>query len=304
MDDITLTRELRRQGYGAGEIRTLLGSGDLTRIRHGAYRVGGPDDSDGRQAHRRLVEATVGQCGSDVVVSHSSAAVLHGLPTWRSELARVQLSRNRPGGGVTRRWVRIRGLPMEADEIRTIDRIAVTSLARTVLDLACLYPMDRAVAVGDAALRIGVREGDLADLVQRAGPRRGIGAARRAISLMDHRSESVGESRSRVVLHRAGIPWPELQFQICDAQGRFVARTDFGWPEFRTVGEFDGRVKYQRALRPGHDPERELFLEKRREDAIRDQRFEVVRWINTDLDQPSELIARLQRAFERGRRSR
>ena len=36
--------------------------------------------------------------------------------------------------------------------------------------------------------------------------------------------------------------------------GRLIGYVDFGWPEQRTVGEFDGRVKYGRGLTPGGDP--------------------------------------------------
>jgi hypothetical protein len=55
-------------------------------------------------------------------------------------------------------------------------------------------------------------------------------------------------------------------------------RTDFYWEEFRTVGEFDGKAKYGRDLRPGQDPGEAVYREKRREDALRDLGLQVVRW--------------------------
>jgi len=70
----------------------------------------------------------------------------------------------------------VHALPLQADEVVMVGGIAVTSLARTVLDLACQLPMDRAVAIGDAALRCGVRDTDLPRLLERAGRRHGIGA--------------------------------------------------------------------------------------------------------------------------------
>jgi hypothetical protein len=45
--------------------------------------------------------------------------------------------------------------------------------------------------------------------------------------------------------------------------------TDFAWPEHRLLGEFDGRVKYGRLLRPGEEPGDAVFREKRREDLLR-----------------------------------
>ncbi len=303
MDKIILTGELRRTGSSSDEIDRLVRSGAMTRIRRGAYHSGPePAEPDIRIAHRRLIEATVAQTGPGLIVSHMSAAVVHGLPLWSSHLDRVHFIRPSDGGGTTRRLVRIHGLPLANDEIVVVDGIAVTSLARTVLDLACRLPMDQAVAIGDAALRLGVRDADFVALVERAGRRHGIGAARRAIAFLDARAETVGESRSRVMFHANGVPQPDLQFRVSDVSGRFVARTDFAWESLRTVGEFDGRVKYQRKLRPGHDPEAELFREKRREDSVRDLRFEVVRWVNADIDRPADLLNRLHRAFERGRR--
>ena len=76
---------------------------------------------------------------------------------------------------------------------------------------------------------------------------------------------------SRVVFADHGIPMPIPQLEVFDGLGGFVARSDFGWEEERTLGEFDGRQKYGRLLlRPGQSPEDALFKEKRREDRLRD----------------------------------
>jgi hypothetical protein len=45
-----------------------------------------------------------------------------------------------------------------------------------------------------------------------------------------------------------------------------------------------------------------LFQEKRREDALRDLGWEVVRWMWADLFAPAQLLDRLARAFARGSR--
>ncbi len=303
MENLTYTRDLIRHGRSADEIARMVRAGELTRVRRGAFVMGAGSTASGtRPTHLRLVRATVAQCPSELVVSHMSAAVVHGLPLWSAGLDRVHFTASRRGGGKSRRLVKVHGSPLEADEIAVVDGLVVTSLARTVLDLACELPMQSAVAVGDAALRLGVTRADLDSLVERAGPRNGIGAARRAIAFLDRRSGSVGESRSRVLLHANGFPKPELQFEIVDREGWVFAHGDFGWEELRTVGEFDGKTKYRRDLRPGHDPERELFDEKLREDRIRDLDLQVVRWVSADLERPAGWFDRLRRAFERGRR--
>ncbi|MCF6744792.1 hypothetical protein E9529_10960 [Blastococcus sp. KM273128] len=65
------------------------------------------------------------------------------------------------------------------------------------------------------------------------------------------------------------------------------------------MGEFDGRVKYGRLLRPGQEPGEVVFAEKRREDATRDEGWDVVRWVWAELAAPHRLAAKVRRARER-----
>ena len=174
-----------------------------------------------------------------------------------------------------RRYVHLHCTPLADRDVVEIDGFRVTSLARTVVDLASSLDALHAVPIGDAALRNGLRPDQLAQLVDESGGRRGIAGARRSLALLDARSESPGESMSRVVFHQHRVPPPELQLEVFSAHGTLVGRTDFGWREQRTLGEFDGRSKYGRLLlRPGQTPEQALFEEKRREDALRDLGWE------------------------------
>ena len=49
-------------------------------------------------------------------------------------------------------------------------------------------------------------------------------------------------------------------------QGTVSAFVDFYWKRCRHVGEFDGKMKYEKYLRPGETPADCVFREKRRED--------------------------------------
>ena len=232
-----------------------------------------------------------------------SAAALHGLPIWNEQLDRVHLTRDRQGQGKVRRYVHLHCTPLPDRDVVEIDGFRVTSLARTVVDLASSLDALHAVPIGDAALRNGLQPEQLAQLVEDSGGRRGIAGARRSLALLDARSESPGESMSRVVFHQHRVPPPEPQLEVFAESGKFVGRSDFGWREQRTLGEFDGRSKYGRLLlRPGQTPEQALFEEKRREDALRDLGWEMVRWIWADLFAPTQLLDRLARAFARGSR--
>ncbi|MDN5763543.1 MAG: hypothetical protein L0H41_14670, partial [Microlunatus sp.] len=123
--------------------------------------------------------------------------------------------------------------------------------------------------------------------------------ARRAVAFGDARSESVGESYSRVRLHDLGLPAPTLQLEVFDRNGYLIGRADFGWQEHRTLGEFDGRTKYGGLRRPGESPEDVVHREKLREDALRDQGWEIARWDSDDLRRPEVIAGRLRRAFDR-----
>ena len=175
----------------------------------------------------------------------------------------------------------------------------MTTLARTVFDLLRTLTMERSVPIGDAALRLGLTLEELAEVAGRCIGWRGMLQARRAINFLDARSESAGESYSRVLLDRIGIPTPIPQYEVW-RQGVLVGRADFGWEKFRTLGEFDGKEKYGRLLKPGQTAADAVFAEKRREDALRDLGWQIVRWIWKD---PEELRRRLERAFERGLRA-
>jgi hypothetical protein len=157
------------------------------------------------------------------------------------------------------------------------------------------------VVAADHALRSGrvAREAleRSADLARR---RSGIRTAHQVIAFADPGAESAGESRSRVMMTREGLPRPELQFPIEGRAGAVIARTDFCWPGFKTVGEFDGAEKYGRKRRPGQQAGDAVFQEKLREDRIRDLGFTVVRWTWAELDDPPALADKIRRALARG----
>ena len=301
MSRILLSRDLVAAGFGPSELARMIRAGELVHLRRGAYAEPADCDGDPRAAHLRLLEATVPQCGPEAVVSHTSAAVLHELPVWSEHLSRVHLTRDRHGGGRARRWVQVHGVPLPGSDMVELGGFRVTGLARTVVDLGCCLPLTQAVAAGDVALtRV-----DRAEIIEMLGchaGRTGVGSARRAVALLDPRSESPGESFSRVIFHLARLPAPEPQFVVFAPDGRFVGRSDFGWPDFGVLGEFDGKAKYGELLRrPGQSAEEVLIAEKQREDRLRELGWVVIRWMWQDLTRPEALIGRLRTAFARGR---
>lgn len=298
---MTLRPQLLAAGFSDDELRRLVRTGGLTPVRRGVYVQGGvPDDVLAR--HTLHVLAAMGELAGDAVASHVSAAVLHGLPIWRVRLDRVHVTRPRRGGGRRGALVHVHPAALHPGEVVTIAGIPVTSLARTVADLARTLPFEQAVVLADAATsrrRPGrVEKEDLLAVLDAAPRRPGTRAARRAVEFSNGLSESVGESRSRVAIAAVGLPPPVLQWEVrATSTGAFIGRVDVGWPGLRTVGEFDGLVKYGRMLRPGQDPAEVLVAEKLREDALRDEGLGVVRWIWSDLDDFAPTARRLRARF-------
>lgn len=289
----------RSEALAAGnadhELRALYQRGGWDRFVNGVYVPSSRlVELSGQERHRLLIDAMLPMMADGSVISHRSAALLHGLPLPATGFDKVHVTRHGRGGGRKNASVMVH----RAAWVPTVkvDGIAVTSLARTVVDLARTETLLTAVIAGDVALkRCDPQELDAE--VQRARGWKGIARARRAVDLMDGRSDNAGESQSRIILCEAGFD-AEPQVEILDVDGRFVARVDW-LVNGVLAAEFDGKAKYTEYLRPDESPGDVVFREKLREDAVRELGYPVVRWTWADLARPAELTARIRRAVER-----
>lgn len=261
-------------------------------VRHGVVLPASTwDQLTPEQRHAAFVHATALRMRGDAtsVFSHTSAAAIWGLPRVSAWPALVEVTR-------TGRRVRSSGL-IRRHDLPVTDPVAVagvelTSVARTVVDLARTEALRDAVAAADHALHH--RLCTLAELdSELAGLEPGVpGRARAhlALDLADSRSMSVGESLSRVEMFRLNLPRPRLQVRVEDVNG-LVGICDFGWEG--VMGEFDGRRKYGVAEGASSaDAERVLWAEKRREDRIRARGNRMARWGWADAVRP-ERMARI-----------
>ncbi|HEU5483446.1 MAG TPA: hypothetical protein VFU98_00960 [Microlunatus sp.] len=248
-----------------------------------------------------MLEATLPQLAPGAVLSHGSAAVVHDLPVWRHSLLAAHVMRDGNGGGQRREYVHLHRTPLDDDEVTTVDGFQVTDLARTVADVGRAAPRMESVAAGDYALRRGLDLDALGRAIASMYRWPGVRNARWMADFLDIRSESPGESASRVRMSDSGIPEPDLQYEIFDDDGVFIARVDFAWEERRTVGEFDGEIKYGRLLLPGQTREQVLADQSVREDAIRSAGWEIARWGWPQLGEGDEIASRIRRAFRLAR---
>ena len=212
------------------------------------------------------VHATLAFVTTPAIVCGDSAAAMWGLPIadgWPDEVSVLCPYR---GGGKSEPGIR-RTSAAPTSEYELIDGIAVTSLSRTLIDIAREREFASALATADAILARPDSPGSarIAETLARTPMRTGRAAAARVLRFASGKSESVGESLARGALISLGFEAPQLQAEFVDREGRM--RVDFFWPPVQVAGEFDGQVKYSGGIHGA--AEEVLWREKKREDRLR-----------------------------------
>ncbi len=220
-------RQLLDAGLSSTAIATRVRRGDLHRRHHAVYGLG----------HQAPVVhgaefAAVLACGEGAVVSHESAAAVW-CPQQLEAPSEVTLT-------VVRRKVRPRGITvhrvghLDHHDIRHLDGLAVTSPARTVLDLAAINHSSREAVFAEMLARRMVNESQLEAALKRAGRRRGASLVRALIGANQQGfTRSKAERRLRRLCRTARLPAPVANVKVAGYE------VDLVWPEQRLVVEFD-----------------------------------------------------------------
>ncbi|BBX66812.1 hypothetical protein [Mycolicibacterium psychrotolerans] len=186
-----------------------------------------------------------------------SAAAMHG-PRWLPHDRAAELTRVRsavaPG-------IRIHREALLDEEVCLVQSIDCTTVARTVFDIGRRIAGDEAIIRIDALLNATrAAVADVAVVAAGHPGARGIRSLRGAMALVDGGAESPQETRTRLVLIRAGAPAPQTQVPIRNASGRVVRRIDMGWPEYRVGVEYDGEQHWTDPAAHAEDIARLDFL--------------------------------------------
>jgi hypothetical protein len=220
------------------------------------------------------------------VLSHWSAAAVHGLPIVGAWPREVHTTIGRATGGRSRNGVVAHARLLADRDVVEVSGMLVTSVARTVLDMAAAGTFMVAVTMADRALhvdRFGRRpplttKRELFEGWELSKPHRGFMRAKSVLDFAETRADSPLESVSRVNMRVIGCPRPLLQSGFSDYLG-FIGETDFDWPDFAILGEADGGVKYlDPAYRNGRTAEEVVRDEKVREDRLRALPRGFTRW--------------------------
>lgn len=226
--------------------------------------------------------AAVLTSGSDAVLSHWSAAALWKIrPHSRSIIDVTALHRSRSWGHIRRH---LSTLP--ADEITIEDGIPVTTVPRTVFDLAATESAD---VIENLLREMEFRELrdplSLWDLAQRYPRRRGVARVRLALErLKDEpmgRKKSLLEERFAPFLRRHRLPVARFNDQIALGAKRY--EVDCHWPGTGQIVELDGWE--------GHKTRTAFREDRARDRRLRVAGYSVTRLTWNQLDDEPEAIA-------------
>jgi hypothetical protein len=119
----------------------------------------------------------------------------------------------------------------------------VTTAARTLVDIARVWPEVHAVAAFDAAfLRRLTSRDEIRRVLERRPSLVGIPRAQRALALADGRAESWLETWGRLTFAALGLPPFVPQVELW-AEGRLLKVADGWYADQALAVEFDGQVK-------------------------------------------------------------
>lgn len=290
------TDELLRFGLNSRNIKALVDSGELLRLRYGCYIRGNKWNALGprRKAKERIVahaHGTLTTSTGGFVYSHLSAARLHGLFVWGVDDKVHVLHAARPSSDRWGKDVRGHTGSLSEDDVVVVQGLRATTLERTVFDCARMLSYPKALVVMDHGLRLGADIRALADRAAVSAGKRGVRTVRKALDNADPRSESAGETLTRELLQRLRIKPPQPQFEVQSRLGRH--RMDFAWEEEKLALEFDGRTKYF-DFKPTDEV---IFQERRREKALIEEGWRFIRVEWRDLFQERAFKERILRAL-------
>jgi hypothetical protein len=296
---VITTARLEMAGFSDARIRRLVRQGVLQRVSRGVYvRAALGDETSRDPAGDEILQTAVALAVAKpgAVASHKSAAIIHGLDLLGRQPPGTTVT-HRPGigSGTRRPGVRVHVAALPSGHITVRSGVRITSVARTVVDLARTSSFRAGVVVADSALRgKQVSKDELRAVVADCARWPGIRQANLVVEFSDGLSESALESISRVAFRDHGIPAPELQVPVGGENG-VVGRADFLWRRYGTIGEADGAIKYADTGR--------AISQLRRDAALRAAGFEVVHFTWQEIVRtPGQVTASIRAAFRRGTR--
>lgn len=278
---VVAREQLHELGLSRRKVQGRLEAGWLRPVHRGVYAVG----RNRLTRHGRWMAAVLA-CGDQALLSHRSAAELWRLVDPIDGPVHISVGRNGRG---CRRGIRIhRTHSLTAEARRERERIPVTSVERTLLDLAATGSEGQLrLALESAVHRGRIDVGTLAALLDRARGRRGTGRLRALLAT--HRplpeTRSPLERRFLRLLREGGIPAPAVDVPLLSYE------VDCLWHQHRLVVEIDGYEHHRDRTTFERDRERDVALSL--------GGYRVLRFTHRRIEErPASVIAAMRRALD------
>jgi very-short-patch-repair endonuclease len=235
-------------GFSEDTVQRWLACGRLHRIHRGVYALG--HEAIGLKG--RLMGAVIA-CGRDAALSHRSAAAWWALlPSDRPLVDVTDAARHR------RKGIDAHQMQLHARDLTVHEDIPVTTIARTLLDLAEVVPQRRLAKAVETAERRNLFDlTSVQDVLQRSPGRRGH---RQLRSLLSHyttapltRSEL--EEAFWELVHEEDLPRPQGNASVGPYE------VDFLWQDQKVVVELDSWEYHGTREAFERDRERDLELQ-------------------------------------------
>jgi hypothetical protein len=263
-------RQLLALGVGPDAITYRLKVKRLHVIHRGVYALG----------HARLTLrghwlAAVLACGDRALLSHHHAAALWGLTRWARAPIHVSSTSGRSRPGIV-----VHEGQIHRHDRAVVDQIPVTSVARTLLDLAEVVDEQSLGRAFEEADRLRMLDlGALERTRKRGFGRKGVGSVGRLIAAAREPAtpSSPLEDRFAAFCHTHGLPPPSLN---CSVLGFEV---DAHWPSKHLIVELDGFAFHRHRAAFERD--------RARDTALQVAGYRVVRLTHRRLDREGKRVA-------------
>ncbi len=298
---VRLRRHLLTDGYTDQQIRSLMKSGVLHRIRRGAYVSASLWNDCSREDQHRLRCRAVLLAGHPLMVlTHVSAAVERGVPVWGVPLDEVHTTRTDAKSSRREAGVIHHVGILKEEDVEVVHGVRLSKAARTAIEVSATSGLEAALVVANAMLHRG--------LITEAALRAEAHLLRYwpetlrthvLLHLVDKRMGSVAETRTDHMFWSQHLPRAEPQVEVRNEFNDLLGIVDFLWRDYGVFLEFDGKIKYDKFRRPGESLDEYLRREKLREESI----CQATGWVCiriswADLEKPAATAGRIRRLLE------
>lgn len=287
--DGLLLRDRALAAADPDDLLTALRSGRLRRIQRGIYLPRRVEATPLVLARAAMLSAGV----PSAVPSHATAARVHHLMV-PAEHRLQHVTVIRAQRRTNRRDLRFHTRSLGCGEVQRCDGVPVTTVARTLADLATSLERLPAVWALDDAMRRGLcTEAEIVGVLERWRGGAGCVQVTERLAEADGMAESILETAGRLVLRDRGVPLPIPQYVLRAPDGTVVARLDGAYLPEKVALEFDG-------AEPHGLPEA-VFRDRWRQNRLPELGWTVLRFTWWDVTRDPDGVAALVRRTLRRR---